>query len=171
NEALSQARKEFKHASTTVIEALDYLQAVADQIALWLPEVPVHFDLAELRGYHFHTGVVFAAFIPGNGKEIARGGRYDAIGSVFGRGRPATGFSTDLKNLIRVAQPTLESHNEMVIFAPVSEDPALFQEITRLRAEGRRVISALPGQSGGAAEMGCEQQLQWLDNRWQLISV
>ncbi|MCG8124899.1 MAG: ATP phosphoribosyltransferase regulatory subunit, partial [Candidatus Thiodiazotropha taylori] len=171
DQALSQAREELKQASPKVIEALDYLQAVAEQIAQWLPDVPVHFDLAELRGYHFHTGVVFAAFVPGNGKEIARGGRYDAIGRVFGRSRPATGFSTDLKNLIRVAQPELQISDEMVIFAPVSEDPALTQEIARLRGEGHRVITALPGQSGGAAEMGCQQQLQWLDGRWQLISV
>ncbi|MCG7996109.1 MAG: ATP phosphoribosyltransferase regulatory subunit [Candidatus Thiodiazotropha taylori] len=171
DQALSQAREELKQASPKVIEALDYLQAVAEQIAQWLPDVPVHFDLAELRGYHFHTGVVFAAFVPGNGKEIARGGRYDAIGRVFGRSRPATGFSTDLKNLIRVAQPELQISDEMVIFAPVSDDPALTQEIARLRGEGHRVITALPGQSGGAAEMGCQQQLQWLDGRWQLISV
>ncbi|MEW8432056.1 MAG: ATP phosphoribosyltransferase regulatory subunit, partial [gamma proteobacterium symbiont of Ctena orbiculata] len=102
--ALRQATELLREASDRVKEALHYLQMVADQIALWLPQIPVHFDLAELRGYHFHTGVVFAAFVPGSGKEIARGGRYDAIGSVFGRSRPATGFSTDLKPLIRVAR-------------------------------------------------------------------
>jgi ATP phosphoribosyltransferase regulatory subunit len=171
DKALSQARQELKHASTSVVEALDYLQAMADQIAQWLPDVPVHFDLAELRGYHFHTGVVFAAFIPGNGKEIARGGRYDAIGSVFGRARPATGFSADLKNLIRVGQPSLHITDAVAIYAPNSDDPSLHQEIARLRGEGHRVICALPGQVGGALEMGCKQQLQWDEDHWQLISV
>lgn len=171
DKALSQAKQELQQASPSVIEALDYLQAMADQIAQWLPNVPVHFDLAELRGYHFHTGVVFAAFVPGNGKEIARGGRYDAIGSVFGRARPATGFSTDLKNLIRVAQSTIDGADESSIFAPNSDDPRLHQEIARLRGEGRRVICALPGQSGGAVDMGCEQQLECVDDHWKLISV
>ncbi|MES9939669.1 MAG: ATP phosphoribosyltransferase regulatory subunit [Candidatus Thiodiazotropha sp. 6PLUC2] len=171
DKALSKAKQELQQASPSVIEALDYLQAMADQIAQWLPNVPVHFDLAELRGYHFHTGVVFAAFVPGNGKEIARGGRYDAIGSVFGRARPATGFSTDLKNLIRVAQSTIDGADESSIFVPNSDDPRLHQEIARLRGEGRRVICALPGQSGGAVDMGCEQQLECVDDHWKLISV
>jgi ATP phosphoribosyltransferase regulatory subunit len=170
DEALVEARQELKSASPSVIEALDYLQTMADQIAIWLPEVPVHFDLAELRGYLFHTGVVFAAFVPGNGKEIARGGRYDAIGSVFGRARPATGFSSDLKNLMRVAQP-MGMVEETAVYAPVSDDPKLGLEIARLRKEGRRVVCALPGQSGDAITMGCKQQLQWSGGRWQLISV
>ncbi|EGV51434.1 ATP phosphoribosyltransferase regulatory subunit [endosymbiont of Riftia pachyptila (vent Ph05)] len=74
---LSRARHLLKAADQSVQQALDYLQRMADQIAIWLPQLPIHFDLAELRGYHFHTGVVFAAFVPGSGREIARGGRYD----------------------------------------------------------------------------------------------
>ena len=171
DDALSQARRVLKDASPSVMRALDYLQAMAEQIAVWLPNVPVHFDLAELRGYHFHTGVVFAAFVPGSGKEIARGGRYDAIGSVFGRARAATGFSTDLKTLIRVAQASPGIEAEPAVFAPCSEDPRLHQEIERLRAEGRRVICALPGQTGGAAEMGCDQRLELDADQWRLISV
>jgi ATP phosphoribosyltransferase regulatory subunit len=169
--ALQQARALLQNASKKVKEALDYLQMMADQIAVWLPQVPVHFDLAELRGYHFHTGVVFAAFVPGSGKEIARGGRYDAIGSVFGRSRPATGFSCDLKTLIRVVHPARQMVHQPTIFAPVSDDPALQQEIVRLRSEGLRVVCALPGQHGDANEMGCDQQLVLTDGRWRLISV
>ncbi|MEJ2610382.1 MAG: ATP phosphoribosyltransferase regulatory subunit [Candidatus Thiodiazotropha sp.] len=171
DDALNQARQSLKKASSSVIKALDYLQAMADQIAFWLPNVPVHFDLAELRGYHFHTGVVFAAFIPGSGKEIARGGRYDAIGSVFGRARPATGFNTDLKNLIRVAQPLSEVTTRPAVYAPVSNDPRLQSEIERLRANGYRVICALPGQIGEGAEMGCVKRLEWDAGQWTLISV
>jgi ATP phosphoribosyltransferase regulatory subunit len=171
DDALQQARNLLQGASKRVQDALDYLQLMADQIASWLPEVPVHFDLAELRGYHFHTGVVFAAFVPGSGKEIARGGRYDAIGSVFGRARPATGFSCDLKTLIRVAQLPLQGTDRGAVFAPVSDDPGLQQEIVRLRAEGVRVVCALPGQHGDAAQMGCDQQLALTDGQWRLISV
>ncbi|MEW8195309.1 MAG: ATP phosphoribosyltransferase regulatory subunit, partial [Candidatus Thiodiazotropha sp.] len=171
DKALQQARELLQNASAAVKEALDYLQLMADQIAVWLPEVPVHFDLAELRGYHFHTGVVFAAFVPGSGKEIARGGRYDAIGSVFGRSRPATGFSSDLKTLIRVAHLPQQTAERSAIFAPASDDPGLQQEIVRLRSEGLRVICALPGQHGRAKEMGCDQQLVLTDGRWRLISV
>jgi ATP phosphoribosyltransferase regulatory subunit len=169
--ALQQARALMQDASEVVREALNYLQAMADQIAVWLPQVPVHFDLAELRGYHFHTGVVFAAFVPGSGKEIARGGRYDAIGSVFGRSRAATGFNCDLKTLIRIAHPGQQLVDHPTIFAPVSDDPALQQEIQRLRCEGFRVVSALPGQHGDAKEMGCDQQLVLSDGQWRLISV
>ncbi|MEW8507830.1 MAG: ATP phosphoribosyltransferase regulatory subunit [Candidatus Thiodiazotropha sp.] len=169
--ALQQATELLQAASNSVKEALRYLQMMADQIALWLPEVPVHFDLAELRGYHFHTGVVFAAFVPGSGKEIARGGRYDAIGGVFGRARPATGFSTDLKTLIRVAHRKQQIEELSAIFAPWSDDPDLQREIEGLRAAGKRVVCALPGQCGDAKEMGCNQQLVLTDGQWQLISV
>ncbi|MBT3046540.1 MAG: ATP phosphoribosyltransferase regulatory subunit [Candidatus Thiodiazotropha sp.] len=168
--ALRQATELLREASDRVKEALHYLQMVADQIALWLPQIPVHFDLAELRGYHFHTGVVFAAFVPGSGKEIARGGRYDAIGSVFGRSRPATGFSTDLKTLIRVARQQ-QIPDQAAVFAPWSDDPGLQREIERLRAAGQRVICALPGQYGGAKEMGCNRELVLTEGQWRLITI
>ncbi|MBA1331021.1 ATP phosphoribosyltransferase regulatory subunit, partial [Candidatus Endoriftia persephone str. Guaymas] len=131
---------------------------------------PIHFDLAELRGYHFHTGVVFAAFVPGSGREIARGGRYDQIGKVFGRARPATGFSTDLKTLIRLGNSADVPQPE-AIFAPWSDDPALAAEVERLRVAGQRVISGLPGQQGGAQEMGCIQELRLSDGQWRLVRL
>ncbi|MCU7862556.1 MAG: ATP phosphoribosyltransferase regulatory subunit, partial [Candidatus Thiodiazotropha sp. (ex Lucinoma borealis)] len=111
------------------------------------------------------------AFVPGSGKEIARGGRYDAIGRVFGRSRPATGFSSDLKTLIRIAQPVEQGEVLTAIFAPWSDDARLQQEVARLRADGRRVICALPGQHGEAKEMGCDQRLVLKADQWQLISV
>jgi ATP phosphoribosyltransferase regulatory subunit len=169
--ALQQARDLLQNASSAVQEALRYLDMMAEQIAVWLPEVPVHFDLAELRGYHFHTGVVFAAFVPGSGKEIARGGRYDAIGSVFGRSRPATGFSSDLKTLIRIGHPSQRVPERTAVYAPWSDDPGLQREIERLRADGRRVICALPDQYGDGAEMGCDQQLVLVDDQWRLIAI
>lgn len=168
--ALDEALHVMRDAEPSVQEALDYLRRMAEQISDWLPDVPVHFDLAELRGYHFHTGVVFAAFVPGSGKEIARGGRYDDIGRVFGRARPATGFSADLKTLILLAEPPAVPQ-EKRIFAPWSDDVALRQRIEGLRNEGRCVLCGLPGQQGGASELGCLQQLVFNGTEWELEPV
>ncbi len=168
--ALAEATEVLRAADRPVQEALKYLQEMADRIAFWLPEVPVHFDLAELRGYHFHTGVVFAAFVPGSGKEIARGGRYDEIGKVFGRARPATGFSADLKTLMLLAEP-VDEQEDAAVFAPWESDPTLQERIIQLRAEGRRVICGLPGQQGGAREMGCGELLLHSGNSWELKPV
>jgi len=168
--ALQEATEVLQGADRKVQHALNYLRDMAQQIAHWLPEVPVHFDLAELRGYHFHTGVVFAAFVPGSGKEIARGGRYDEVGRRFGRARPATGFSTDLKTLMLLAEAAGEPDNSAV-FAPWDPSPALQKRIDELRAAGRQVICALPGQQGGAAEMGCREVLSFNGTGWELLPV
>ena len=92
---LTKAEAIFTEASDSVKAALAELKTLAALLHADYPELTVSFDLSELRGYHYHTGVVFAAFVPEVGKEIARGGRYDNIGQIFGRARPATGFSAD----------------------------------------------------------------------------
>src|SRR5690606_9417749 len=97
-------------------DALAELQQLADVLQQRFPQLPVYFDLSELRGYNYHTGVVFAAFVPGVGQAIAQGGRYDDIGAVFGRSRPATGFSTDLKTLVSLGQ--IEVVGAGAIWAP-----------------------------------------------------
>ncbi|MCU7845011.1 MAG: ATP phosphoribosyltransferase regulatory subunit [Candidatus Thiodiazotropha sp. (ex Monitilora ramsayi)] len=172
DDALERAESVLEQASEPVKEALAYLREMAQQLKVWLPDIPVHFDLAELRGYHFHTGVVFAAFVPESGREIARGGRYDDIGRVFGRARPATGFSTDLKTLIRAAAPdSTESEAVKSVFAPWSTDTSQKVLIDELRGAGRRVICGLPGQQGGAVEMGCSETLINRNGEWQLVSV
>ena len=142
------------------------------QLHGFLPAVPVHFDLAELRGYHYKTGVVFAAFVPESGQELARGGRYDDIGRVFGRARPAVGFSTDLKALLRLGHGLGERYGEQAaVAAPWSGDPELQKEIESLRAAGRRVLTLLPGQQGGAADMGCSETLARRENGWVLEPI
>ena len=171
DDAIERAQKLLSGAGEGVRQALDYLQRVAEQVRYWLPELPLHFDLAELRGYHFHTGVVFAAFVPGQGQEIARGGRYDAIGEVFGRARPATGFSADLKRLYQLGSLAENDWSVECVLAPWSEDSTLQQKIDALRAEGYSVISLLPGQRGGAAEMGCNKILQLVEGVWQLADA
>lgn len=171
DDALKRAQSLLSEAGEHTQKALIHLATVAEQVKHWLPEVPLHFDLAELRGYHFHTGIVFAAFVPGHGQEIARGGRYDAIGEVFGRARPATGFSADLKMLYRLGCKSRHSARQSLVFAPWSEDPVLQQKIEALRASGRAVVSALPGQSGEAQEMDCDHQLQLVNGEWQLVTI
>lgn len=169
DDALEHAGEALQQAGAPVQAALHRLQRVAEELHRWLPGLPVHFDLAELRGYAYKTGVVFAAFVPSWGLEIARGGRYDDIGSVFGRARPAVGFSTDLKGLIALAEPSgaTTPANDGVL-APWDADPGLRAEVARLRAAGRRVVHELPGQSGGAAELGCSERLVRVGDQWQL---
>ncbi len=99
---LSRARAELKAAGAAALRCLDALEQVADELGRKRPDLPIHVDLAELRGYRYQTGMVFAAFAPGHGRELARGGRYEAQGGEAGRARPATGFSADLNELLRL---------------------------------------------------------------------
>jgi len=133
--------------------------------------LPMSFDLAELRGYRYHTGVVFAALVPGHGEAIARGGRYDDVGRYFGRARPATGFSTDLRTLLRLGDAEATAPHDSGIFAPSGADPALCAAIRDLRAGGERVVRALPGQAGGAAEAGCDRELVRGDRGWEVAPI
>ncbi|WP_037375734.1 ATP phosphoribosyltransferase regulatory subunit [Sedimenticola selenatireducens] len=165
DDALERARKSLAGAGAEVQSALEQLERLAALLVERRPDVPVHFDLAELRGYHYHTGVVFAAFVSGLGQEIARGGRYDDIGKLFGRARPACGFSADLKMLMRLG--SAKNLNETTgIFAPAENDPVLRQRVEELRAEGRRVVIALPGQTGDAGTMYCGEALVKQGDNW-----
>ena len=112
-------------------------------------------DLADLRGYHYHSGVVFAAYVPGEANAVALGGRYDEVGKAFGRARPATGFSMDLYDLARFA-PVPDDPG--AILAPCSSDPSLAEAVRRLRDEGQVVIADLPGHEGRSEEHTSELQ-------------
>ena len=170
SQVLSQARELLADADDDVREAIDYLEQVARVLGQCMPEVSVHFDLAELRAYHYQTGVVFAAFIPESGNEIARGGRYDHIGERFGRARPATGFSADLKTLIRYGACLPDTPVERIM-APWNTDTALTGEIASLRAAGKTVIRSLSGQSADASEMNCTHELVLRDGHWLVVAV
>ena len=165
DDALERARKSLAGAGAEVQSALEQLERLAALLVERRPDVPVHFDLAELRGYHYHTGVVFAAFVSGLGQEIARGGRYDDIGKLFGRARPACGFSADLKMLMRLGSAK-NLTDTTGIFAPAENDSALRQRVEELRAEGRRVVIALPGQTGDAGTMYCGEALVKQGDNW-----
>ncbi|KWR75747.1 MULTISPECIES: ATP phosphoribosyltransferase regulatory subunit [Pseudomonas] len=167
-EVLQQAAAVLADAPAVVKAALADLVVIADALAQRFPQLPLYFDLGELRGYHYHTGVVFAAFVPGVGESIAQGGRYDHIGADFGRARPATGFSTDLKTLVTLGQVRLDAPVQG-IWAP-AEGAGLWQAVQQLRRDGRRVVQALPGQDAASArEAGCDAQLQLREGNWQVV--
>jgi ATP phosphoribosyltransferase regulatory subunit len=124
--------------------------------------IPVSVDLADLRGYHYHSGVVFAAYAPGVANAVALGGRYDEIGKAFGRARPATGFSMDLRDLARAAP---RATGAAAIRAPHSNDPGLATAIRRLRTAGEVVVIALPGHAEGA-QPACDRELVKRAGKW-----
>ena len=170
-QALEAARQRLAEAPPAVVSALEALCSLADTLAQRFPDIPLYFDLGELRGYHYHTGVVFAAFVPGSGQAIAQGGRYDNIGANFGRARPATGFSTDLKTLVMLGQAEM-TEPLTGIWAPHGEDAQLWNAIRQLRSGGERVVQALPGQADSdARESGCDRQLTWRDGSWQVAPL
>jgi ATP phosphoribosyltransferase regulatory subunit len=154
-DVIAKAKAVLMTANGEVKQALAALEAIADKLTVSYPSLPISFDLAELRGYHYHTGVVFAAFVPSVGREIARGGRYDNIGAIFGRARPATGFSADLKVLSALGKAPCKKEQQTLIFAPYLEDAVLDQKIRDLRAEGQSVVQQLPGQVGTAQDLKC----------------
>lgn len=142
--------------------AIDSLDALASALAARLPEIAFYFDLAELRGYHYHTGLVFSALVPEHGQALASGGRYDDIGKVFGRARPATGFSIDLKALLGLLPKT---PSVAAIFAPYSDAPALWSAVQTLRQSGETVITGLPGQR---PDEKCDRELVENDGQWSV---
>lgn len=147
-EVLLEARTLFSD-EPVVLAALDELDTVLAQAQQAFPDVGVYVDLTELRGFRYHTGLVFAVYLEGRGSAVAKGGRYDNIGAVFGRDRPATGFAIDLKALVDDMTPVEASRPPII--APPSDAPDLRIAITALRAAGRTVVVdlalglALPG--------------------------
>ena len=139
--------------------ALDNLQVVMDQTT----DLNVSIDLADLRGYHYHNGLVFAAYCEGYPAAIAMGGRYDGAGAAFGRARPATGFSTDLRELARLSLPVV---TKAAILSPhVAGDLALLQLIESLRASGEVVVEQLPGDIPCDGPI-CDRQLVLCSSGW-----
>lgn len=143
---------------------LQHIQQVAERVSARFPQVPMYFDLTELRGYNYHTGLLFAVYVPGYGDPIAQGGRYDETGAVFGRARPATGFSADLKVLARFG--TFITEEKQTIVAPDADDEALWAEISALRAAGKRVVIAA-NQDAVQADLYLKKQ----DGQWQLVEA
>jgi len=126
----------------------------------------VSFDLADLRGYAYYSGTRFAIY--GHGAELARGGRYDEIGAVFGRNRPAAGFSLDLKELVNVLPPR---PLKAAVRAPWAENADLSATIARLRAQGDTVVCVLPGHEHEVNEFDCDRELLCVNGQWAVAAL
>lgn len=138
------------------------------QLQAAMPELPLSFDLADLRGYHYHNGVVFAAYYPGFPSAIALGGRYDGAGKAFGRDRPATGFSLDLREVARLAASDMQPG---AILAPHSAaNAALAKRVAALRAQGEIVVEQLPGELRSEGPL-CDRQLSEVNGQWTIQAI
>lgn len=157
---LADARELFTDKAPAAIAAVDELQEVAADIRRQRDGLPVYFDLAELRGYHYHTGIVFAAYVPGHGQALANGGRYNDVGKVYGRSRPATGFATDLKALMNLLP--CDGQTPRAVSMPDADDPALDAVASQLRADGEIVINCLSGNP----DPRCDREIVEEDGDW-----
>ena len=127
------------------------------------------FDLAELRGYRYHSGVVFAAYAEGRPNALALGGRYDEVGKAFGRARPATGFSMDLREVVSVAP---NGDARQAVLAPYRPaDSKLQAQIEALRKNGETVIEELPGHASARSERACDRKLVRRAGRWAIEKI
>ena len=162
---LNAARALFAEAVPSALIGIDALQKVAFDLRRQSPELDIYFDLSELRGYHYHTGLVFAAYVSGCGQAMANGGRYNDIGAIFGRARPATGFNADLKSLMAMLPTT--APEQRAISAPAAGDPALDLKVRELRAAGEVVVNCL----SGSPDPQCDRHLVEHDGLWQLQSL
>ncbi|MBY4896183.1 ATP phosphoribosyltransferase regulatory subunit [Cupriavidus sp. AU9028] len=150
-------------ASPAIGRALDELAFLASEVR----GANVNIDLADLRGYHYHSGVMFAAYVAGLPNYVARGGRYDKVGEAFGRARPATGFSLDLREVASLSPVEVRA---LAIFAPWDPDPALRTAIAALREGGEIVIQSLPGHTHELDEFNCDRHLVREGQRWVVVA-
>jgi ATP phosphoribosyltransferase regulatory subunit len=165
---LTQWQVVFNDSPDEVKAAIETLKIIATEISRRFSQVRVHIDLAELRDFNYHTGLVFSAFVPGFGQPVARGGRYDHTGEVFGRSRPATGYSSDLKVL---ASLTVADWSETAaILAPADSDPALRNKIVELRDQGERGIQLFNGQQH-LDELSADRELINIDGQWKVQPI
>ncbi len=169
---LDQAREEFANSSADVSAELDELVAIAEGVRTRIPDVDLGFDLCELRGYEYHTGIVFASYTEGYGRAVAKGGRYDHIGEVFGRARPASGFDSDLKTLAKLT--TTEFPLKQGVLAPDSDSNGLLDKISELRASGEIVIVDLGAEEISdqqCVEQNCDRKLVNENGDWVVRAI
>ncbi|WIT11822.1 ATP phosphoribosyltransferase regulatory subunit [Paucibacter sediminis] len=161
-EVLAQARAQLP-AHPLISAALDDLEWLSSHVRQTHPELHLGFDLSDLTGYAYYSGMRFALYVPGCSHAVLRGGRYDEVGAVFGRRRPAVGFSLDLKTLVGLCPETALS---AAVRAPWGEDAGLRAAIRRLRAEGATVVCVLPGHEHENDEFDCDRELVSVDGQW-----
>jgi ATP phosphoribosyltransferase regulatory subunit len=161
-EVLTKAKELLKGSPEAVLDAIDQLEGIVSSIAD--KSATVYIDLGEIPGYHYHTGIVFAAYVQGFGKALGNGGRYDHVGEAFGRSRPATGFAIDLKSLVSQGQSEVSSSGG--IFAPYSTDRESQYQVDSLRGQGKRVVQGFKGQRIDLEELKCDHQLAKIDGKY-----
>lgn len=157
-QVIEQARSSLPQQDE-ITRALDQLKWLSSH----LEGVQVSFDLADMRGYAYYSGAMFSVYAPGAADALARGGRYDEVGEVFGRKRPAVGFSLDIKTLVEVAAP---QPLRAAIRAPWAEDAQLRATISALRGAGETVVCVLPGHESEIEEFHCDRCLHKVDGQW-----
>lgn len=165
---LQQNSAPFKNLPQEIQHYIDELQRIVVLASQRMSDVQCSFDLCELHGYRYHTGITFTAYVPNHGSGIAFGGRYDGIGSAFGRSRPATGFSTDINTIMSLC--VADKPRKMAIYAPCSDAANQLEAINNLRSKGEIVICELSGQKSTATEIGCDRQLVLQEDRWVVKS-
>jgi len=164
-EILKQAEKVLPKLPE-ITKSLNDLSIVAVKLADL--NVQVGFDLSELRGYHYHSALVFAAYAQGYAGPLALGGRYDEVGQAFGRARPATGFSLDLRGVVTALSPAkLAKH----ILAPAGDDADLLEKIEALRSDGQVVIQEFPNVDTQLNELNCDRKLVRVNNAWHVEKI
>ncbi len=162
-DVIDRARTELPKLSR-ITAALDDLARLTEA----LPSSGVSIDLADMRGYHYHSGVMFAAYCPGLSSDVGRGGRYDEVGKAFGRARPAAGFSLYLRDLAALVPMSVV---RPAILAPWSNSQSLREQIAVLRHAGEVVLQTLPGHEHEAQEFHCDRELVQAGNSWRVVPL
>ena len=162
-EVLDQAEKVLERTAG-VRDVLSHLRWLVQR----LDGVKVSFDLADLRGYSYYSGTRFAIYVPGGSDALVRGGRYDEVGAVFGRNRPAAGFSLDIKQLVAVVP---ERPLKAAIRAPWGDDEQVAAAISALRQQGETVVCVLPGHGSEVDEFHCDRELVNVDGQWVVRAI
>jgi ATP phosphoribosyltransferase regulatory subunit len=165
DESVLQRARELLPERPLIRRALDDLAWLARHVHHSHPQVRVAFDLADLSGYAYYSGARFAVYATDVGEALVRGGRYDEVGAVFGRNRPAVGLSLDLKALSSHGRP---AESRCAIRAPWGEDATLRAAVRRLREQGETVLCILPGHEHEAQEFHCDRELAAAGNQWVL---
>jgi ATP phosphoribosyltransferase regulatory subunit len=154
-----------------VDSALTDLAWLAGNVRQAHPEVTVGFDLSDLSGYAYYSGTRFAIYAQGHADALVRGGRYDEVGAVFGRRRPAAGFSLDLKILAELLTGRQGQAVRSAVRAPWGQDATLRQAVRELRGQGHTVVCVLPGHEHDVQEFDCDRELALIDGRWSVRSL
>ena len=157
---LDRAVSELDSSDPALAASIAQLRDVSEAINRRFPGQTLYFDLGEMCGFEYHTGIVFAAYIPGYGQAIANGGRYDDIGEIFGRARAATGFAADLKTLL--AEGKALDLGLTAISAPADRCPELAKKIKELRCQGEVVITALNGEHDSRCDRELVMEKAWV---------